>query len=93
MDTTRDINTVDNLTTIDNLTTDRILISDNSLSLKKISLSDLAKAIIEQYTMTFDGGQERSIQNSLSFIADNDGAHNAIYRGKYLGSAVTAQQW
>lgn len=26
-------------------------------------------------------------------IADGAGAHNAIYRGKYLGSAVTAEQW
>ena len=26
-------------------------------------------------------------------IADNAGAHNAIYRGKNLGSAVTAAQW
>ena len=26
-------------------------------------------------------------------IADNAGAHNAIYRGKSLGSAVTAAQW
>ena len=26
-------------------------------------------------------------------VADNAGAHNAIYRGKNLGSAVTAAQW
>ena len=26
-------------------------------------------------------------------IADGAGAHNAIYRGKYLGSSVTAEQW
>lgn len=26
-------------------------------------------------------------------IADNAGAHNVIYRGKNLGSAVTAEQW
>ena len=26
-------------------------------------------------------------------IADNAGAHNAVYRGKNLGSAVTAAQW
>ena len=26
-------------------------------------------------------------------IADNAGAHNAIYRGKYLGTSVTAAQW
>lgn len=26
-------------------------------------------------------------------MADGAGAHNAIYRGKYLGNAVTAEQW
>ena len=91
--TTRNINNVDNLTTIDNLTTDRILISDNSMSLKKISLSDLAKTIIEQYQNSTLGDGYRTLQDSLAYIADNAQAHNSIYRGKSLGLGVNGDQW
>lgn len=41
-----------------------------------------------------DGSVTRAKMASDAFApADNAGAHNAVYRGKSLGSAVTAAQW
>ena len=49
---------------------------------------------------TFDGSGNATIATTLArevgltnLIPDNAGAHNAIYRGKALGAAVTAAQW
>ena len=35
----------------------------------------------------------KSKADKADVSANNAGAHNAIYRGKYLGNAVTAEQW
>ena len=49
---------------------------------------------------TFDGSGDATIATTLvrgaglaHLIPNNAGAHNAIYRGKNLGSSVTAAQW
>ena len=65
---------------------------------RRIALSNLAKAIIENYTGSTLGGSSQSVKAAIDLIcsnviADGAGAHNSIYRGKYLGASVTNAQW
>lgn len=65
---------------------------------RRIALSNLAKAIVENYTGSTLGGSSQSVKAAIDLIcsnviADGAGAHNSIYRGKYLGSSVTNAQW
>lgn len=42
----------------------------------------------------YDTGSNKTLETALSILlADGAGAHNGIYRGKYLGSAVTDEQY
>ena len=90
------INTKPTVTTIDN--NDQIFISDDGVALKKISYTDLAKAIIEQYNASQLAGSAQSVKSALDAlnsksVGNNAGGHNSIFRGKSLGSSVTAEQW
>ena len=43
-----------------------------------------------------DNGLEKTLLNLKDIfipLANNAGAHNSIYRGKFLGNSVTAEQW
>ena len=65
---------------------------------RRIALSNLAKAIVENYTGSTLGGSSQSVKAAIDLIcsnviADGAGAHNSIYRGKNLGTSVTAAQW
>lgn len=79
---------------------------------RKITLANLAKAIVENYEGSTLAGSARSAKAAIdaiggdvtqlrtdvdaicsNVIADGAGAHNSIYRGKSLGSSVTADQW
>ena len=65
---------------------------------RRIALSNLAKAIVENYTGSTLGGSSQSVKAAIDLIcsnviADGAGAHNSIYRGKYIGASVTNAQW
>lgn len=63
-------------------------IDDGSIDGVKLADKTVTAAKIADGTLT------RAKMAADAFaIADNAGAHNAVYRGKYLGSAVTAAQW
>ena len=42
---------------------------------------------------TYNGALNRISDQIAQIVAANAGSHNSIYRGKYLGSAVTSAQW
>ena len=52
---------------------------------------------VNTLTMKFEGGitgeQNNNVLTVKGAYGDNAGAHNAIYRGKFLGEAVTAEQY
>ena len=42
----------------------------------------------------WDATSKKTLETALSILlADGAGAHNSLYRGKYLGTAVTTAQW
>lgn len=42
----------------------------------------------------WDATSKKTLETALSILlADGAGAHNSLYRGKYLGTAVTTEQW
>ena len=44
-------------------------------------------------TVVTGGGLNNLLALLYKIIGNNAGAHNSIYRGRYLGSTVTAEQW
>ena len=73
------------------------LVLDDGTTVTKIDFNKLAKAIIENYASSTLAGSAQSVKTALDYIAnavaDEAAAHNAIYRGKNLGTSVTAAQW
>lgn len=63
------INTKPTVTTIDN--NDQIFISDDGVALKKISYTDLAKAIIEQYNASQLAGSAKTVQTAINALNSN----------------------
>lgn len=63
------INTKPTVTTIDN--NDQIFISDDGVALKKISYTDLAKAIIEQYNASQLAGSTKTVQTAINALNSN----------------------
>lgn len=63
---------------------------------RKFSLSGLANYFLNKFKMTL-GGSSQTVKSAIDALnskyLDNAGAHNAIYRGKYLGTSVTEAQW
>ena len=57
-------------------------------------LTEITSPSSGDYVPVSNGGVLKKMTYS-NFVAplNNAGAHNAIYRGKYLGSSVTAAQW
>lgn len=55
---------------------------------QKIAPLAITAALIDDKTIT-----RAKMAIDAFTLADNAGAHNAVYRGKNLGSAVTAAQW
>ena len=63
---------------------------------KIMELEALAKAESTYNMLMHDGNGLKRIPLDLAMtglIYNNAGAHNAIYRGKYLGDHVTDEQW
>jgi len=54
---------------------------------------DRAADLVGKIENTDIGGMAADILELQKSVADNAGAHNAIYRGKFLGEAVTAAQY
>lgn len=85
---TTDINTKPTVTAIDS--NDQIYISDGGTALKKISYTNLAKAIIEQYNASQLAGATKTIQaafnelNSKSFFADTSNGQSILALVKTL---------
>ena len=70
------------LAVLSTLTDDSILMVHDGTGLKQVAFSTLkAKAV------------EDTESEIAPLLFDNAGAHNAIYRGKYLGSSVTTAQY
>lgn len=72
--------------------------ADGSITTAKIAALAITAALIANKTITADKIADGTIARSnlalnAFTLADNAGAHNAIYRGQNLGSAVTAAQW
>lgn len=67
----------------------------------QIDYDQLATAILNKLTsktFTLDQGTKSLVAalnelNSKTVFADNAGFHNSVYRGKYLGTSVTAAQY
>lgn len=66
---TTDINTKPTVTAIDS--NDQIYISDGGTALKKISYTNLAKAIIEQYNASQLAGATKTIQAAFNELNSN----------------------
>ena len=68
-----------------------------SIETKKVAdLAALSQAEPGYITLMHDGNglKQVTLDAAMSgLIYDNAGAHNAVYRGKYLGSSVTDDQW
>jgi hypothetical protein len=63
---------------------------------KIMELEALAKAESTFFVLMHDGNGLKRITLDLAMtglIYNNAGAHNSIYRGKYLGNHVTDEQW
>ena len=60
-------------------------------------IRDLGDYIIRNVQVNTIAGSNQTLKNALDTLnskyLDNAGAHNAIYRGKYLGTSVTEAQW
>ena len=68
----------------------------NADSKRAAELAALSKAESTYIILMHDGNglKKITLDAALSgLIQDNAGAHNGIYRGKYLGTTVTADQW
>ena len=65
---------------------------------EKLAALSVLATHIAQYAVTAQKLAEKAVTREKMAIdaftpADNAGTHNAVYRGKNLGSAVTAAQW
>ena len=74
-----------------------VLYAENSSQSGKIDYATLAQAIIENYTSSTLAGSAQSVKSALDSLNSNVGSgagyHNSIYRGKSLGTSVTAAQY
>lgn len=73
---TTDINTKPTVTAIDS--NDQIYISDGGTALKKISYTNLAKAIIEQYNASQLAGATKTIQTAINDLNSKTVKNNAV---------------
>lgn len=73
------------------------LVVDDGATTTKIDYNALAKAILENYASSTLAGSAQSVQSALNALNSNVGSgagyHNSIYRGKSLGTSVTAAQY
>ncbi len=96
-DQTRNLNSVTDFAgTLDS--NDRIIMTDNKASLKALTTAILGKAIIEGYTGSSLAGASQSVKSAIDSLNSkqagaNAGGHNSVFRGKNLGTSVTASQW
>lgn len=58
---------------------------------KSVKLKDADTYIDTEGIRDFEKGKTQAEINSI--FADNAAAHNCIYRGKFLGTSVTPEQW
>ena len=77
----------------------RIVGASDNVSYKQL-MSDVAQKFIEVYASSTLGGSARTVKaaidamaSDLSFVTSGAGYHNSIYRGKSLGTSVSAAQW
>ena len=71
------------------------VVSNNKTN-KKFTFATLANWLLTKFKLTIAGSSQtvKSAVDALnSKYLDDAGAHNAIYRGKYLGTSVTEAQW
>lgn len=78
--------------------TDRLLgVAPSTNAGFSIDYTVLAKKIIEEYTGSTVAGSAQTLQAALNSLNSNVGSgagyHNSIYRGKSLGTSVTAAQY
>ena len=83
---TTDINTKPTVTAIDS--NDQIYISDGGTALKKISYTNLAKAIIEQYNASQLAGATKTIQTAINDL--NSNPYTTLHRYPPTGWSETA---
>ena len=67
------------------------------VEMKQLSVGGNVYEIVDATARSGVGTNATNIANAQAVLdaitADGAGAHNSIYRGKYLGSSVTTEQW
>lgn len=67
------------------------------VEMKQLSVGGNVYEIVDAAARSGVGTNATNIANAQAVLdaitADGAGAHNSIYRGKYLGSSVTTEQW
>ena len=77
--------------------TDRVLMDKNG-TMTRVEPAAVAKYGIETYNGSTIAGSAQTVKSALDTlnsksVGANAGGHNSIFRGKNLGTAVTAAQW
>lgn len=69
-------------------------VSINGTTVLDLTGDTITPEALDKGVTAHNAAGEKIVGTRVPFeVADNAGAHNAIYRGKNLGSAVTAAQW